>query len=62
MFNVLHHLIINFHFLVPKSLHIKLGKNGTVVSEKSKFKFQFVNDLGPRSRNDLDLEYSHTLN
>ena len=36
-----------------------LVKNGTVVSEKSKFQFSNVNDLGPRSRNDLDLQYSH---
>ena len=36
-------------------------KNGPVVSEKSKSEFSYVNDLGPRSRNDLDLEYSHTL-
>ena len=31
----------------------------TVVSEKIQFKFLFVHDLGPRSRNDLDLQYSH---
>ena len=30
-----------------------------MVSEKSKFQFSNVNDLGPRSRNDLDLQYSH---
>ena len=36
-----------------------LVKNGPVVSEKSKFQFSNVNDLGPRSRNDLDLQYSH---
>ena len=36
-----------------------LVKNGLVVSEKSKFQFSNVNDLGPRSRNDLDLQYSH---
>ena len=36
-----------------------LAKNGPVVSEKSKFQFSNVNDLGPRSRNDLDLQYSH---
>ena len=32
---------------------------GTVVSEKIQFDFLFVLDLGPRSRNDLDLQYSH---
>ena len=36
-----------------------LVKNGPVVSEKSKFQFSNVNDLGPRSRNYLDLQYSH---
>ena len=30
-----------------------------MVSEKSKLKVLYVNDLGPRSRNDLDLQYSH---
>ena len=32
-----------------------------MVSEISKFQFSYVNDLGPRSRNDFDLEYSHTV-
>ena len=32
---------------------------GTVVSEKIQFEFFNVHDLGPRSRNDLDLQYSH---
>ena len=30
----------------------------TVVSEKIQFEFLYVHDLGPRSRNDLDLQYS----
>ena len=34
---------------------------GTVVSEKMQFEFLYVHDLGPRSRNDLDLQYSHIL-
>ena len=38
-----------------------LVKNRPVVSEKSKLQFLFVNYLGPRSRNDLDLGYSHTF-
>ena len=38
-----------------------LVKNCPVVSVKSKFKFSNVNDLEPRSRNDLDHEYSHTF-
>ena len=32
---------------------------GTVVSEKIQFEFLYVHDLGPRSRNDLDLQYSN---
>ena len=32
---------------------------GTVVSEKFQFEFLYVHDCGPRSGNDLDLQYSH---
>ena len=32
-------ILIYFHFFVSKSLHTKYGKNGPVVSEKSKFNF-----------------------
>ena len=28
-------ILMNFHFLIPKSLHTKFGKNGPIVSEKS---------------------------
>ena len=51
----------HFHFLVPESFHKKFGQIGTVVSEKIWFEFLYVHDLGPRSRNDLDLQYSHTF-
>ena len=51
----------NFHFLVPDSFHKKMLQIGTVVSEKIRFEFLYVHDLGPRSRNDLDLQYSHTF-
>ena len=36
---------------------------GKLVSEKIWFEFLYVHDLGPRSRNDhdLDLQYSHTF-
>ena len=34
---------------------------GTEVSEKIWFEFLHVHDLGPRSSNDLDLQYSHTF-
>ena len=51
----------DFHFLVPESLKKNLVQIGTVVSEKILFEILYVNDLGPRSRNDLDLQYSHSF-
>ena len=46
------------------SLYLKifiqsLDQIGTVVSEKIQFKFLYVHNLGPRSINSLDLQYSH---
>ena len=51
----------DFHFLVPESLHTNRVQIGTVVSEKIGFQFLYVHDLGPRTRNDLDLQYSLTF-
>ena len=34
---------------------------GTAVSEKIQFELLYVHDLGPRSRNVLDLQYSHVF-
>ena len=34
---------------------------GTVAFEKIRFEFLYVHDLRPRSRNDLDLQYSLTF-
>ena len=51
----------DFHFLVPESFHKKLVQIGKVVSEKIRFEFLYVHDLGSRSKNDLDLQYSHTF-
>ena len=48
----------DFHFHVPESFHTKFGIC-TVASEKIQFEFLYVQHLGPRSRNDLDLQYSH---
>ena len=45
----------------PESFHINLVQNGTMVSEKIWFDFLYVHDLGPKSRNDLDLQYSYTF-
>ena len=47
----------DFHLLLPESFHKKMVQIGTVVSEKIQFEFLYVHDLGPRSRNDLDLQY-----
>ena len=51
----------DFHFLVPESFHKKFVQTDIVVSEKIRFGFLYVYDLGPRSRNGLDLQYSHTF-
>ena len=51
----------DFHFLVPESFHKNLVQIGTVASEKILFEFLYVHDLGPRSRNDIDLQYSLTF-
>ena len=53
------HHVIRFSF--PESFHTKFGSIGTVVSGKIKFEFLYVHDLWPRSRNDLDFQYSHTF-
>ena len=53
--------LTNFHFLDLKAFIQNLVQNGSVVSEKIWFEFLYVHDLGPRSRNDLDLQYSHTF-
>ena len=47
------------------SLYLKafiqnLVQNGPVVSEKIRFEFLYVHNLGPGSSNDLDLQYSHS--
>ena len=47
--------------LYQKVFITKLVQIGTVVSEKFRFEFLYVHDLGTRSRNDLDLQYSHTF-
>ena len=45
--------------LYLKALVQNLVQIGIVVSEKIQFEFLYVHDFGPRSRNDLDLQYSH---
>ena len=48
-----------FISLYLKAFIQSLVQIGTVVSEKIQFEFLYVHDLGPRSRNDTDLQYSH---
>ena len=50
-----------FISLYLKAFIQNLIQIGTVVSEKIRFEFLYVHDLGPRSKNDLDLQYSHTF-
>ena len=50
-----------FISLYLKAFIKNLVQIGTAVSEKMRFEFLYVHDLGPRSRNDLDLQYSHTF-
>ena len=50
-----------FISLYLKAFIQNLVQNGPVVSEKIGFEFLYVRDLGPRSSNDLDLQYSHTF-
>ena len=50
-----------FISLYLKAFKQSLVQIGTVVSEKIRFEFLYVHDLGPMSRNDLDLQYSHTF-
>ena len=50
----------DFHFLVNEiciGIHNRV-QIGTAVSEKIWFEFLYVHDLGSRSGNDLDLQYS----
>ena len=51
----------DFHFLVIKALIKNLVQIGKEISEKISFQFLYVHDLGSRSRNDIDLQYSHTF-
>ena len=50
-----------FISLYLKAFIQNLVQNGPVVSEKIWFEFLYIRDLGPRSSNDLDLQYSHTF-
>ena len=54
------------HCVIFISLYLKafiqnLVHNDTVAAEKIRFEYLNVHDLGTWSRNDLDLQYSHTF-
>ena len=50
-----------FISLYLKAFIQNLVQNDIVVSEIIRFEFLYVHDLGPRSRNDIDLQYSYTF-
>ena len=54
-------LLSDFFSLYLKAFKHSLIQISTEVSEKIRFEFLYVRNLGPRSRNDLDLQYSHTF-
>ena len=49
----------DLYSLYLKAFMQSLVQIGTVVSEKIQFEFLYVHNLGPSSRYDLDLQYSH---
>ena len=53
-----HQIFISLYLKAFIKTLVQIGK---LVSEKIWFEFLYVHDLGPRSRNDLDLQYSHTF-
>ena len=53
-----HQIFISLYLKAFKQNLVQIGK---VVSEKIRFEFLYVNELGPRSSNDLDLQYSPTF-
>ena len=56
--SIFHQIFISLYL---KAFIKNLVQNGPVVCEKIRFKFLYVHDLGPRSSNNLDLQYSHTF-
>ena len=55
------HHVVNLISLYLKAFTQNLIQNGTVVSEKIRFEILYVHNIGPRSRNDIGLQYSHTF-
>ena len=50
-----------FISLYLKAFIKNLVQIAKVVSEEIRFEFLYVHDLAPRSRNDIDLQYSRTF-
>ena len=55
---ICHQIFISLYL---KAFIKNLVQIGRVVSENIRFEFLYVHDLGPRSRNALDLQYSNTF-
>ena len=53
-----HQIFISFYLKASIRNRVQIG---IVVSEKIRFEFLYVHDLGPMSSNDLDLQYSQTF-
>ena len=53
-----HQIFISLYLKAFIKKFVQIGK---VVSEKIRFEFLYVHDLGLRSRIDIDLQYSHTF-
>ena len=53
-----HQIFISLYMKAFKQNLVQIGK---VVYETILFEFLYVHDLWPRSRNDLDPQYSHTF-
>ena len=54
-------ILMNFISLYLKAYIQNLVENSSVVSKKNKFRFPYVNNFGPRSKNDSDLAYPHSF-
>ena len=50
-----HQIFISFY---PKAFIQSVAQIATIVSEKIQFEILYVHNLGPRSRNDLECQYS----
>ena len=49
----------DFHFMYLKAFMQNWIQICIAASEKIHFNFLYVHDLGPRTRNDIDVQYSH---